>query len=47
MMRSIPYTAPYTQIMTAINPLAASSADENVLVVVGHANDFMGQDLSD
>ena len=35
------------QIMAAVDSIAASGADENVLVVIGHANHFMGHDLAD
>src|ERR1700761_1452451 len=35
------------EIMAAVDAFAASGADENVLVVVGHADDFMRNDLTD
>ena len=35
------------QIVAAIDALAAARADQNVLVVVGHADHFMGHDLAD
>jgi len=33
--------------MAAVDRLAAAGAHEDVLVVIGHANDFMGHDLTD
>src|SRR5215813_1775370 len=36
-----------TKIMTAINALRAASAHQHVLVVIRHADDFMGHDLAD
>jgi hypothetical protein len=35
------------QIVAAIDAVAASRAHQNVLVVVGHADHFMGHDLAD
>src|SRR6476646_4025499 len=35
------------QIMTAVDALAASGANEDVLVVVRHPDDFMGHNLPD
>src|SRR6204780_5638382 len=35
------------QVVAAIDRVAASRADKNVLVVIGHANDFMGNNLAD
>ena len=35
------------QIVAAVDAFAAAGADENVLVVVGHADDFMRHDLAD
>ena len=35
------------QIVAAVDAFAAACADQNVLGVVGHADDFMGHDLAD
>ena len=35
------------QVVAAVDALSASRADQDVLVVVGHADDFMGNDLAD
>ena len=35
------------QVVAAVDAFAAAGADQNVLGVVGHADDFVGHDLAD
>src|SRR6516225_1010028 len=41
------HTVNRAQVVAAIDPVAAPCAHENVLVVIGHADDFVGHDLAD